>query len=489
MKKLFLSLVIALSAITATAQVTCPPNIDFELGNYSYWEFFTGGTHPVLSATIATSPIPGRHTLMPGMSALFVDSCCSFPVVPPGGGAYTLKLGSRATGAQAEKARYYVHVPASSTNYSLIYRYALVQQVDLIGHTLSQHPTFEVNAFDSATGVAIPCGTRVYMLTAATGLPGTFDTLTGFGSVGTPLRCKKWSTESINLSGYAGQTIGIDFTNGDCPLGGHYGYAYIDMGCGLFAISNLSACDTTMSWLAAPPGFQTYMWYDSLTFTYIDSGMAITVPNPTTPTTYAVVLQPYAGFGCADTLYTTLYPTASSSTYVSAASSSVPVACVTTPIALTCTGFPPFFSFQWQSSPDNSSWADIAGATNAIHTFTGITTTTYYRCKAYCASSSTFYSPSTMVTYNPCPVAFAGAVENDERASIYPTPARDILVLQTQEALFNSFVIGNTIGQTIIHEKINATSSNIDIRMLPPGMYYITLHGEAGNKVLKFVKE
>ncbi|RYM35774.1 T9SS type A sorting domain-containing protein [Brumimicrobium glaciale] len=48
-------------------------------------------------------------------------------------------------------------------------------------------------------------------------------------------------------------------------------------------------------------------------------------------------------------------------------------------------------SYQWQESPNGTTWTDISGATNATHTIVGgITADTYYRLKVTCANGGTF---------------------------------------------------------------------------------------------------
>jgi gliding motility-associated-like protein len=130
----------------------------------------------------------------------------------------------------------------------------------------------------------------------------------GFISVGS-VRYLPWSTGALDLSGMGGTTVAIEFTTADCALGGHYGYAYIDLQCGLFQILTTS-CDTlTPPTLSAPPGFQNYRWYDSSSFsTLYGSTQTITIATPSSPITLAVILTPYPGFGCTDTLYTRVIP-------------------------------------------------------------------------------------------------------------------------------------------------------------------------------------
>ena len=56
-KFIIFSLLILLTGYKSYAQA-CPPNIDFEAGNYSRWEFFIGYCCP-LNANVSTLPSPG----------------------------------------------------------------------------------------------------------------------------------------------------------------------------------------------------------------------------------------------------------------------------------------------------------------------------------------------------------------------------------------------------------------------------------------------
>jgi gliding motility-associated-like protein len=110
----------------------------------------------------------------------------------------------------------------------------------------------------------------------------------------------------INLSAYSGKTIIVDFTRTNCGYGGHSGYAYIDVGCGVNAIkTNYSYCDSTTS-LSAPPGFQTYTWMDASLSTVLDTGQTIIISTPHKTTAIKLILTPYKGFGCIDTLTKTI---------------------------------------------------------------------------------------------------------------------------------------------------------------------------------------
>jgi hypothetical protein len=49
--------------------------------------------------------------------------------------------------------------------------------------------------------------------------------------------------------------------------------------------------------------------------------------------------------------------------------------------------------------------------------------------------------------------------------------------------------ICNAIGQEMIAQPINAMQTIVNVGFLPSGVYYITLTGDNGTAVMKFVKE
>jgi gliding motility-associated-like protein len=61
------------------------------------------------------------------------------------------------------------------------------------------------------------------------------------------------------------------------------------------------------------------------------------------------------------------------------------------------------FNYQWESSPNNSTWTIITGATAADYQPAALTATTYYRRKTSSGSCSS-YSPAVTITVNPKPV-------------------------------------------------------------------------------------
>ena len=68
-------------------------------------------------------------------------------------------------------------------------------------------------------------------------------------------------------------------------------------------------------------------------------------------------------------------------------------------------------TYQWQSSPDGSSWTNITGATAATYSPSVIATTTYYRNNVGCIpTATTVNSAPAVVSVNPLPAAISGAV-------------------------------------------------------------------------------
>lgn len=188
-----------------------------------------------------------------------------------------------------------MRIPAGAINYSISMYYAVVFQDP--SHSAAQQPRFQFSATDSATSKPIGCGT--YTFIASSSLPGFTKS-----SKGSNVYYKSWSTMSINLSGYAGKTVILDFASGDCSQGGHFGYGYFDLGCSTFQINGAVCPGGNAITLRAPDGFSSYTWYDSALKNYIGSGQSITIANPKAKTKYKVIITPYSGYGCKDTLQT-----------------------------------------------------------------------------------------------------------------------------------------------------------------------------------------
>lgn len=86
---------------------------------------------------------------------------------------------------------------------------------------------------------------------------------------------------------------------------------------------------------------------------------------------------------------------------------------------------------------------------------------------------------------NPAGVA---VVTNAPDVSIYPNPANSELTIKTVKDDYNMTCITNILGQQLMTQQLSGTETKVNVRALAAGLYYITLKGDAGVKVMKFEK-
>ncbi len=86
-------------------------------------------------------------------------------------------------------------------------------------------------------------------------------------------------------------------------------------------------------------------------------------------------------------------------------------ACTTTAITINLPGVSMGggVTYQWQQSPDSVTWTSVSGATATTYSFTGLTSTKYFRCKTSCTSSGiSAFSAGVKISYTPiCPCLFS----------------------------------------------------------------------------------
>ncbi|MCW3124152.1 MAG: putative rane-anchored cell surface protein [Flavipsychrobacter sp.] len=80
------------------------------------------------------------------------------------------------------------------------------------------------------------------------------------------------------------------------------------------------------------------------------------------------------------------------------------------------------------------------------------------------------------------------ALSAASQVQLFPNPVNDILTISTITNAYRALTITNTIGQSVITQTISTPQTNINVKALPAGIYYITLRGESGIKVQKFEK-
>ena len=187
-------------------------NGDFETGNTSGWVIKTGTNTMTPCENCATNS-GGVYAITTGAQ---VDPCAGFPVVCPGGN-FSVMIGDSIPNFQITEFSQTLLVTPQDTNYT--FKYALVIQ-DPSGHSPTDAQFFEVGLFDSAGVVKDNC----WSLTPTGGATAC---------TGTPILkyVFPWTAFYIDLSGKVGTYVTLKYRVGDCTLGNHYAYAFIDGSC------------------------------------------------------------------------------------------------------------------------------------------------------------------------------------------------------------------------------------------------------------------
>jgi gliding motility-associated-like protein len=327
-KYIFLFFILILS-LKGYSQAACGPicsNPDFESGTGGGWIFesdhdgsnncgacsiFCNLPHPSVCLGTAGFSSP-QHTIMTlgGYDPMVGGTI--LPVVSPFGGTKSLKLGDGnstmgdGTGVVAKASRATFKYLVEPTTASFTYRYAIVVEEPAVGfppHSDAERPFFNVAVRDAA-GNQISCG-DLYVVAR--------PPMTDFTQTNNRARnvwYRGWSTVVLPLAAYIGQCVSIEFTTGDCALGAHFGYAYIDAGCDPADVitSAPNACGGFQ--LAAPTNAQAYKWTNKA------DGSTTGIQGPNTNQTadvnqagtYQVEMSSLAGIACAMTLDVTVGP-------------------------------------------------------------------------------------------------------------------------------------------------------------------------------------
>ncbi|MFM7711090.1 MAG: WG repeat-containing protein, partial [Ferruginibacter sp.] len=184
------------------AAVICPPNLDFEQGNFTNWQCYTGSADTVGNVNVInvvpSNPVNNRHRIITRANPSAIDFFGLFPTNPPDGSNRCVRLGNTNIGAQAERIRYSIRVPQSDSNFTIKYDYAVVFQDP--GHTEWSQPRFVTRIFDSAANTYVDCASFEYISTSS--LPGFAQS-----TVDPSVIYKPWSTVFISLRAFAGRTM------------------------------------------------------------------------------------------------------------------------------------------------------------------------------------------------------------------------------------------------------------------------------------------
>ena len=192
--------------------------------------------------------INGRHTVMTNVNGKD-SNIPQLSVVPPGETS-SIRLGNDNTGSEAESITFEYTVDPDNT--ILLLKYAAVMEDP--NHSAYEQPRLRLEVFDMQNNAIDPaCSSFDFVANASLGWNSVNI---GYGTV----LWKDWTNIGVDLEQYIGETIKIRLTTYDCNQSGHYGYAYIHLGCTSKKIISLACGNIQSTTFQAPTGFE-YSWY------------------------------------------------------------------------------------------------------------------------------------------------------------------------------------------------------------------------------------
>lgn len=253
-------------------------------------------------------PTAPRFEIISASSSPTRDPWGNFPVLCPNGSGYSIRIGNQGTGTTADRVTYRFTIPPTQNTFSLIYNYAIVIN-NTGGHPEAIQPRLTVRVTNVTDNTVDNCSSFDIAYSNANPLPG-FQSAASNSNI----KFKPWAANSINLDGNAGKTIEISFTSTGCGATGgtHFGYAYLDVNaeCSSSFVGATYCPDDAFINVTAPFGYQNYEWWNSTFTTVLGNTQTLNfTPPPPAGTQIAVVLDPFNGYGCKDTLYADLLDT------------------------------------------------------------------------------------------------------------------------------------------------------------------------------------
>jgi gliding motility-associated-like protein len=258
-------------------------NTDFENGNLLGWTPSFGNSSQGCNVCACPAPFyacpafnldTARHRIV----SSGLDYYGGFPKVYSG--SHSFQLGNSNTNAEAEGVKQSFLVTASNSYFE--YSYAVVFEDP--GHQAQTQPFFRARLRDSANNL-IQC--TEYCVSATGNIPGF---LPSPQSTGVNVFYKPWTTVGLDLTAYLGTIVTIEFENGDCADGGHFGYSYIDCACKPSPTTTSDTiCNGSCDSLFGPLGYMVYNWQPgNISSTNIQV-------CPTATTTYTLNYTTYNG--------------------------------------------------------------------------------------------------------------------------------------------------------------------------------------------------
>ena len=184
----------------------------------------------------------------------------------PDGEIASVRLGNWKNGGEAEAIEYKYTVQAGQSDIMEL-KYAVV--LEMPGHGVNKEngvnedPQFLLSIYDQS-GQQITPSTCFSANFAGSSTGGGVEDWNRWKPDGNELSTdsivwKDWTTLSISLRKYIGQTLTFRFTTKDCQPAGHYGYAYFTIGCRSGDLEGIACGDFETDHFNAPEGFN-YEW-------------------------------------------------------------------------------------------------------------------------------------------------------------------------------------------------------------------------------------
>lgn len=409
---------------------SCPANINFSVGDLSFWSantgLVTGANQSYPAPNNGVNAIPEFKISSTGIqiiTASTTDLYGSFPTIPTINGYtynYSVKIGSSATsydyniatgnqtgnpGGFTRSITYLINVPAGAPTvpYTMTYAYAMVLENGT--HNSNEQPLFKATLI--ANNNIITCASPHYYLptfnnaggggSGGTGGTGaTLDTATAlangftnspvlfFSHAGTggflqDVWTKGWTEVTFDLSPYRGQQVTLTFESDNCTPGAHFAYAYVALRntCAGLQISGDSIACTNNSLTYSVPSLAgaTYSWTVPPNWT-INSGGNSNIINVTAGNSGGIITANEIN-GCAN-LKDTITVSTTAPTIAGTVNSNNTVCAGTNSTTLNLNGQSGNI-LNWISSTDGINWNSIPGTTGVSnYTVQNLNLTTQY---------------------------------------------------------------------------------------------------------------
>lgn len=450
-------------------------NLDFEDGNLSNWVISSGyNTNSNGNLTIpAAGAGLGTFNTNQGINscedvnlitAAYGNDPLGFPGLDPNGGTTSARLGgfqlntSNGYGFGCNADKWNMGTQANGeileqtfvvtpSNALISFDYAVVLNDG--GHGNGQQPYFHVFVKDATSGTILSSCTQYFVQASAGMAPAGFVN-SGFvnGYDLSALYFRNWTSNSINLTPYIGQTVNIEFVAAGCIAGAHMAWAYVDVTCGPAQInaSNIAPCISQSVSLTAPSVFGgSYLWSGSGV-----TGLTTQSVSINTSGTYTVIVTPPQGAACSYTLTKTI-------TY-----NSPPDVTASTPGTLTCNSASINVAISSTTTPISYNWS---GAGISAGAGTGTITVNQpgtYNYTVTNISSGCSTNGSLPVTQNTIVPTVAGSVS-------------DTLTCTNTTVTANATTTTNPVSYNWTGSGITAGSGTGTVTIDQPGTYSYTV--------------